>query len=68
VRRNAERDELVRARSALRNGALELEPIVGQESHMLARAAAADALVLVPRGDAEVPAGETVRYLRLAAG
>ena len=68
VRRNAERDELVRARSALRNGALELEPIVGQESHMLARAAAADALVLVPRGDAELPAGEPVRYLRLAAG
>jgi molybdopterin molybdotransferase len=68
VRRNAERDELVRARSAIRNDVLELEPITGQESHMLARAAAADALVLVPRGDAELQAGEPVRYLRLVAG
>jgi len=29
------------------------------------RAAGADALVLVPRGDGELAAGETVRYLRL---
>jgi molybdopterin biosynthesis enzyme len=38
---------------------------MGQESHMIARAAAADALVLVPRGDGELPAGAPVRYLRL---
>ena len=32
---------------------------------MIARAAAADALVLVPRGEGELPAGSAVRYLRL---
>jgi hypothetical protein len=32
---------------------------------MIARAAAADALVLVERGEGELPAGERVRYLRL---
>jgi molybdopterin biosynthesis enzyme len=35
---------------------------------MIARAATADALVLVARGDGEVAAGEPVRYLRLSAG
>jgi len=61
LRRNAERDELVRAR---RDGDL-LEPIVGQESHMIARTAAADALVLVPRGDGALDAGAQVRWLRI---
>jgi molybdopterin biosynthesis enzyme len=32
---------------------------------MIARAAAADALVLVPRGEGELESGSTVRYLRL---
>ena len=32
---------------------------------MIARAAGADALVLVPAGDGEVAAGALVRYLRL---
>src|SRR5262245_11745089 len=41
LRRNAERDDFVRAR--LHEGA-RLEPILGQESHMIARAALADAL------------------------
>lgn len=59
VRRNGARDELVRAR--WRGGAL--EALGGQESHMIVRAAGADALVLVPRGDGEV-AGE-VSYLPL---
>lgn len=66
LRRNAERDELVRVRTAEGGEAVELEPLTGQESHMIARAAAADALVLVPRGDGELPAGSPVRYLRLA--
>ncbi len=65
LRRNAERDELVRARSREGDGAVELEPLSGQESHMIGRAAAADALVLVPRGQGELPAGSAVRYLRL---
>jgi molybdopterin molybdotransferase len=68
VRRNAERDELMRARLTVDGGAIRLEPIRGQESHMIARAATANALVLVPRGDGELAAGEAVRYLRLSAG
>jgi molybdopterin molybdotransferase len=66
ARRNANRDELVRARSAAGDdGAVALEPLSGQESHMIARAATADALVLLPRGEGELPAGAPVRYLRL---
>jgi molybdopterin biosynthesis enzyme len=42
-----------------------LEPIVGQESHMIVRAAAADALVHVPRGEGELEAGSLVRFLAL---
>jgi molybdopterin molybdotransferase len=64
-RRNAGRDELVRARlDADGHGAI-LEPLSGQESHMIARAAEADALVLIPRGEGEVDAGELVDFLRL---
>src|SRR5688500_2641859 len=63
--RNAARDELVRARTGFETGETVLEPLTGQESHMIARAAAADALVLVPSGEGELSAGERVRYLRL---
>ena len=42
-----------------------LHPVRGQESHMIVRAAAADALVHVPRGDGELAAGAPVRYLAL---
>jgi molybdopterin molybdotransferase len=66
VRRNGARDELVRARAATRDGGVELEAITGQESHMIAQAATANALVLVPRGEGELAAGETARYLRLS--
>jgi molybdopterin molybdotransferase len=66
LRRSPARDQLVRARRRTTAGAaVELEPLTGQESHMIARAAAADALALVPRGDGELPPGSTVRYLRL---
>ena len=61
IRRNSERDEFLRAR--LRDGVL--EPLTGQESHMIASASAADALVLAPRGDGELEAGSRVRYLLL---
>ena len=37
----------------------------GQDSHMIVRAAAADALVLVPRGEGELAAGAPVSYLRI---
>jgi molybdopterin molybdotransferase len=63
VRRNDMRDELVRARTRSEPDGVRLEPLTGQESHMIVRAAAADALVLVPRGAGEVPAGAAVRYL-----
>jgi molybdopterin molybdotransferase len=68
VRRNANRDEFLRARRRVTDEGVVLEPVRGQESHMIARAATADALVLVARGDGEVAAGEPVRYLRLSAG
>jgi molybdopterin molybdotransferase len=65
LRQNAERDEFVRARSQVEEDAVVLEPIVGQESHMIVRSGAADALVHVPRGNGELPAGSTVLWLRL---
>jgi molybdopterin molybdotransferase len=66
VRRNPARTELVRARSSVGDGAVEVEPLTGQESHMIARAAGADVLVLVPAGDGELAAGAAVSFLRLA--
>ena len=66
VRRNAQRDEFQRARTFGSADGVQLEPLTGQESHMIARAASADALVLVPRGEGELQAGEQVRYLPLA--
>jgi molybdopterin molybdotransferase len=65
VRRNAERDEFLRARRRLDGDRVLLEPVMGQESHMIARAAGADALVHVPRGHGGLAVGATVRYLSL---
>jgi molybdopterin molybdotransferase len=65
VARNPARDDLLRARSAIGEDGLVLEPVGGQESHMIVRAAEADALVLVPRGEGDLPAGTPVRYLPL---
>ncbi|MES1246205.1 MAG: molybdopterin molybdotransferase MoeA, partial [Actinomycetota bacterium] len=65
LRRNPERDDFVRARLRRGPNGSELEPVVGQESHMIVRAAAADALVHVPRGDGELAAGSRVGWLRL---
>jgi molybdopterin molybdotransferase len=77
LRRNDARDELVRARVRLdRDGSfldgtlldsVVLEPLSGQESHMIVHSAAADALVHVPLGDGELAAGATVQWLRLGA-
>lgn len=66
ARPNPARTELVRARSAIVDGGVELDVLSGQESHMIATAAGADALVLVPAGTEELPAGSEVSYLRLA--
>jgi molybdopterin molybdotransferase len=65
LRRNPHRDEFVRATRVDDGGAVRLEPISGQESHMIARAAAADALVYVPRGEGEIEAESLVRFLAL---
>jgi molybdopterin molybdotransferase len=65
LRRNAHRDEFVRAKRVEATDGPILEAIAGQESHMIARAAAADALIHVPRGDGVLPAGASVRYLSL---
>ena len=63
VRRDEHRDELLRARSRVDGGAVVLEPLAGQESHMIVRSAGASALVFVPRGAGALPEGAPVRYL-----
>jgi molybdopterin molybdotransferase len=65
LRQNTARDEFVRARSQVDDGKVVLDPVSGQESHMIVRAAGADALVHVPRGDGELAAGAAVSWLRL---
>jgi molybdopterin molybdotransferase len=59
------RDSLVRARSRVEDDDVFLDPLTGQESHMIAHAATADALVLVPRGNGELAPGSPIRYLSL---
>ncbi len=66
TRRNAERDQFIRARSRREGDDVVLKPIPGQESHMIARAGRADALIEVEAGDGELAAGSPVRYLPLA--
>jgi molybdopterin molybdotransferase len=65
LRRNPLREEFVRARTRRDGDTVVLEPLAGQESHMIARSAAADVLVAVEAGDGELPVGATVRYLAL---
>jgi molybdopterin molybdotransferase len=62
---NAHRDELVRARLLLEGEGPLLDPLPGRESHLIVRAAAADALVLVPMGESTLSAGDSVEFLRL---
>jgi molybdopterin molybdotransferase len=65
LRRNSARDEFVRARARVDRDGVVLEPLLGQESHMIVQAAAADALVHVPRGDGDLAVGSAVAWLRL---
>jgi len=65
IRCNPARDDFVRARATWGDDGVELAPVVGQESHMIVRSAAADALVCVPRGDGTLVAGSVVRYVPL---
>jgi len=65
LHRNQNRDEFIRARRTVDDRGVLLEPVSGQESHMIVRAASADALVHVPRGAGEIAPGDAVRYLDL---
>jgi molybdopterin molybdotransferase len=66
VRRNPHREEYVRAATRREDDTVLVDPLPGQESHMIARAARADALVAVDAGEGEVPAGEEIRYIPIA--
>jgi molybdopterin molybdotransferase len=65
IRRNADRDELVRAVVSGEGEEKALEALPGQESHMIVRAGRANALVWVEAGDGELSAGSPVRFLPL---
>ncbi len=65
LRRNAQRDEFVRSRRVPTDTGVVLEPVSGQESHMIVRAASADALAHVPRGEGQLDVDAPVRYLVL---
>ncbi len=65
VQRRPRRDDFQRARAERSGDEIVLRPLDGQESHMIARAARADSLVHVPRGEGELAAGAHVRYLAL---
>jgi len=59
------RESLLRARARVTDDGVFVDPLDGQESHMIARAAHANALVLVPRGEGALVAGTAVSYLAL---
>jgi molybdopterin molybdotransferase len=66
LERNPGRDELVRGRLDFDQDGPVVEPLPGRESHMIARAALADALVLVRRGEDRLRPGDPVEFLRLS--
>jgi molybdopterin molybdotransferase len=65
VRRNAERDQFIRACARREGEDVVLDPIAGQESHMIARAGRADSLIEVEAGEGELAPGSPVRYLAI---
>jgi molybdopterin biosynthesis enzyme len=65
VRRDPRRAQLLRARLRVEPDGVVLEPLRGQESHMIATSAGAAALVRIEAGVGELPAGSPVRYLSL---
>lgn len=66
VTRNPHRSEYLRATTRREGEAIVVEPLAGRESHMIARAGRADALVEVGSGDGDVAIGEEIRYLALS--
>jgi len=65
VRRLGGRDNAVRCRLVPGADGLELVPQDVQDSHLIAHAAAADALALIAHGEGEAAAGELVEYVPL---
>jgi molybdopterin molybdotransferase len=65
VTRNPHREEFVRARTRREGDGVVLDPLAGQDSHMIVRAGRADALVAIGAGEGELPAGAEARYLPL---
>jgi len=65
VRQRRERDDFVRARTTWNDDGALLDPTAGQESHMIVRTTAADAIVHIPRGTGDLAAGARVRFLSL---
>ena len=66
VKRNPHRDEYVRATRRREGDTVMVDPLPGRESHMIASAARADALVAVEAGDGELAVGEEIRYIAIA--
>ena len=65
VPQRPERDDFVRARVTWGDDGALVEPIVGQESHMIARTTAATGLAWIPRGPGSLTAGSRIRFLPL---
>jgi molybdopterin molybdotransferase len=65
VVRNLHRDEYVRATTRRDDESVVVVPLRGRESHMIARAGRADALIVVEAGEGELAEGEVVRYIPL---
>jgi molybdopterin molybdotransferase len=65
LKRNPGRDELVRARLVRGPDGVVVEPLPGRESHMIARAASANALAFVAQGDGSLAEGDAVEFLRI---
>jgi molybdopterin molybdotransferase len=65
VRRDPHRDVFLRALAKSSRNGVELAPVSGQDSHMIARAAGANALALARRGEGVCAAGSRLEFLRL---
>ncbi len=60
-----ERDDFARARISWSDAGPVLDPLAGQESHMIVQTTAADAIVHIPRGTDVLAAGAPIGYLPL---
>ena len=63
-----ERDDFPRATIETTDDGVILQPLTGQESHMIVASSYADAIVRIPAGADPVAAGTAVDYLRLDGG